>query len=73
MGPRVCIAINPTLFSYPIGKGVAWWDGSAGTRFFINPQQQMITAIMPQVSPTTGDRFREQFATLVDAAIIDRR
>ena len=72
-GLGFCIAMDPTLFSYPIEKGVFWWDGSAGTRFFIDPQQQMITVIMAQVSPATGDRFREQFATLVDAAIIDRR
>ena len=72
-GLGFCIAMDPTLFSYPIEKGVFWWDGSAGTRFFIDPQQQMITVIMAQVSSATGDRFREQFATLVDAAIIDRR
>tara|TARA_B100001123_G_scaffold450457_1_gene621295 strand:+ start:664 stop:1905 length:1242 start_codon:yes stop_codon:yes gene_type:complete len=72
-GLGFCIAMDPTLFDYPIGKGVFWWDGSAGTRFFIDPQQKMITVIMAQVSPATGERFREQFATLIDAAVIDRR
>ena len=49
------------------------WDGSAGTRFFIDPEQDMITVIMAQVSPARGNGFREEFSTLVDAAIVDRR
>ena len=72
-GLGFCIAMDPALFRYPIEKGVFWWDGSAGTRFFIDPQQEMITVIMAQVSPANGQGFREQFATLIDAAIIDRR
>lgn len=33
----------------------------------------MITVIMAQVSPARGNGFREEFSTLVDAAIVDRR
>ena len=33
----------------------------------------MITVIMAQVSPASGKGFREEFSTLVDAAIVDRR
>ena len=72
-GLGFCIAMDPTLFRYPIGKGVFWWDGSAGTRFFIDPRQKLITVIMAQVSPANGESFREQFATLIDAAVLDRR
>ena len=72
-GLGFCIAMDPTLFRYPIGEGVFWWDGSAGTRFFIDPRQKLITVIMAQVSPANGESFREQFATLIDAAVLDRR
>lgn len=72
-GLGFCIAIDPSKFSYPIGQDVFWWDGSAGTRFFIDARQQMITVIMAQVSPARGNGFREEFSTLVDAAIVDRR
>lgn len=68
-----CVVMDPTLFSFPVSTGTFWWDGSAGTRFFIDPQQQMVTVIMAQVSPARGNGFREEFTTLVDAAIIDRR
>ena len=42
-GLGFCIAVDPSKFSYPIGQDVFWWDGSAGTRFFIDPEQDMIT------------------------------
>ncbi len=72
-GLGFCIAINPALISFPIGQDVYWWDGSAGTRFFIDPRQNMIIVIMAQVSPARGNEFREEFSTLVDAAILERR
>ena len=72
-GLGFCIAMDPTLVSFPIGQDVYWWDGSAGTRFFIDPRQNMIIVIMAQVSPASGNGFREEFSTLVDAAIIERR
>ncbi|MCH7816933.1 MAG: hypothetical protein IIC60_10235, partial [Proteobacteria bacterium] len=48
-------------------------DGSAGTRFFIDPVQATIIVIMAQVSPSSGGGFREEFGRLVDAAIVERR
>ena len=67
------VVLDPALFTFPVSRDTFWWDGSAGTRFFIDPHQNMITVIMAQVSPASGGGFREQFATLVDAAIVDRR
>ena len=67
------VVLDPVLFTFPVSRDTFWWDGSAGTRFFIDPHQNMITVIMAQVSPASGGGFREQFATLVDAAIVDRR
>ena len=46
---------------------------SAGTRFFIDPSQNLITVIMAQVSPADGAGFREEFSAMVDAALLERR
>ncbi|MCI5107127.1 MAG: beta-lactamase family protein [Pseudomonadales bacterium] len=67
------LVMDPDTYSYPVSEGTIWWDGSAGTRYFIDPQQDMIMVIMAQVSPSSGGGFRENFKTLVDAAIVERR
>jgi CubicO group peptidase (beta-lactamase class C family) len=67
------LVMDPAAYSWPVSKGTIWWDGSAGTRYFIDPVQDMIIVIMAQISPSSGGGFREDFTTLVDAAIVDRR
>ena len=67
------VVMDPGAFPYPVSEGTFWWDGSAGTRFFIDPAQDMVTVIMAQVSPAGGHGFREAFTTLVDEAIVERR
>ncbi len=67
------VVIDPGAFPYPVSEGTFWWDGSAGTRFFIDPAQNMVTVVMAQVSPAGGNGFREAFTTLVDEAIVERR
>ena len=67
------LVMDPSAYSFPVSEGTIWWDGSTATRFFIDPSQQMITVIMGQVSPSSGGGFRENFTTLVDAAITQRR
>lgn len=67
------LVMDPEAYSWPVSEGTIWWDGSAGTRYFIDPQQNMITVIMGQVSPSRGGGFRENFTQLVDAAIVERR
>lgn len=67
------LVLDPATYSYPVSEGTIWWDGSAGTRYFIDPQQNMVMVIMGQVSPSSGGGFRENFKTLVDAAIVERR
>lgn len=67
------LVMDPDTYSYPVSEGTIWWDGSAGTRYFIDPQQNMVMVIMGQVSPSQGGGFRENFKTLVDAAIVERR
>lgn len=67
------LVMDPAAYNFPVSKGTIWWDGSAGTRFFIDPVQATISVIMAQVSPSSGGGFREEFSRLVDAAIVDRR
>ena len=67
------LVLDPSAYSFPVSEGTIWWDGSAATRFFIDPQQNMVMVIMSQVSPSSGGGFRENFKTLVDAAILERR
>ena len=67
------VVLDPEPFTFPVSQDTFWWDGSAGTRFFIDPRQNMVLVIMAQASPAQANGFREEFTTLVDAAIIERR
>ncbi|MSR10642.1 MAG: class A beta-lactamase-related serine hydrolase [Gammaproteobacteria bacterium] len=67
------LVMDPAVYNFPVSEGTIWWDGSAGTRFFIDPSQNLITVIMAQVSPADGAGFREEFSAMVDAALLERR
>lgn len=67
------LVLDPATYDFPVSEGTIWWDGSAGTRFFIDPAQNMVLVIMAQVSPSRGGGFREEFKQMIDAAITDRR
>ena len=67
------LVLDSDAYDFPITEGTIWWDGSAGTRYFIDPKQNIIIVIMAQVSPSSGGGFRENFSRLVDAAIVERR
>jgi len=63
------VVLDPAAYNHPVNPGEFWWDGSAGTRFWIDPQENMITIVMAQVSPAGGNGFRERFKTMVHDAI----
>ncbi len=67
------LVMDATAYDFPVSNGVIWWDGSAATRYFIDPNENMVMVIMSQVSPSRGGGFRENFRRLVDEAIIARR
>jgi CubicO group peptidase (beta-lactamase class C family) len=67
------LVIDSTTYNFPVSEGTIWWDGSAGTRYFIDPVQDIVIVIMAQISPSRGGGFREDFTYLVDAAITERR
>lgn len=65
-------ALEPERYPFTASPGEVWWDGSAGTRFSIDPVEGIVTVIMAQVSPSGGQGFREEFKDGVYEAIIDR-
>lgn len=67
------LVMDAEAYDFPVSNGVIWWDGSAATRYFIDPNENMVMVIMGQVSPSRGGGFRENFRRLVDEAIIERR
>ena len=67
------LVLDADAYDFPVSNGVIWWDGSAGTRYFIDPNENIVMVVMSQVSPSRGGGFRENFRRLVDDAIIERR
>ena len=67
------VVMDASAYDFPVSNGVIWWDGSAATRYFIDPNENMVMVIMGQVSPSRGGGFRENFRRLVDEAIVERR
>lgn len=67
------LVIDPSEYSFPVSEGTIWWDGSAATRYFIDPKESMVIVIMAQVSPSSGGGFREIFSEMIDDAIVERR
>ncbi|HVZ28443.1 MAG TPA: serine hydrolase [Rhizomicrobium sp.] len=63
------VVMDPTAYDHTVNKGEFWWDGSSSTRLWIDPKENMVTVIMAALQPTDGKHFREQFKTLVYAAI----
>ncbi len=67
------VVIDPSAYTETVNVGEFWWDGSAGTRFWIDPGEKIITIVQAQISPAGGNGFREEFKTLVYESIEERR
>ena len=55
----------------PGSVGEYGWAGNAGTLFWIDPKEQLTAIYMVQVSDPDRIALRNQFRTMVQAAIID--
>ena len=55
----------------PGTTGEYGWAGNAGTLFWIDPKEQLIAIYMVQVSDPDRIALRNQFRTMVQAALID--
>ena len=69
----MAVVLDPGAYGHTVTRGEYWWDGSAGTRFWIDPTEDMVTIVMAQVSPAGGGGFREEFKSAVYRAIVDSR
>jgi CubicO group peptidase (beta-lactamase class C family) len=47
------------------------WGGAAGTRFWIDPQEELIGIFMIQILPHTGLEYGSEFRVLAYQAISD--
>ena len=47
------------------------WSGAAGTTFWIDPKEQLLAIYMVQASDADTRYLRNQFRSMVQAAIID--
>jgi CubicO group peptidase (beta-lactamase class C family) len=47
------------------------WGGAAGTRFWIDPEEEMVTLFMIQILPQEGLTFGSEFKALAYQAIVD--
>ena len=66
-----CVVMDADASPLPVREGTFWWDGSSGTRFFIDPVEDMVTVIMAAASPAHGNGFREGFTEAVYQALVD--
>lgn len=53
---------------FPGSPGDCWWEGIAGTSFFIDPAQQLYAVLMVQ-APGRRESYRRMFRSLVYAAL----
>jgi CubicO group peptidase (beta-lactamase class C family) len=67
------VVLDPSSYGHGVTPDEVWWDGSAGTRLWIDPHENMVTLIQAQVSPAGGNGFREGFKSRVHASIVERR
>ena len=66
-----CVVMDGAASPLPVSEDTFWWDGSSGTRFFIDPIEDMVTVIMGAASPSYGGGFREGFTEAVYGAILE--
>jgi CubicO group peptidase (beta-lactamase class C family) len=52
-------------------EGEYRWGGAAGTRFWIDPSEEMITIFMVQILPYSGLSYGREFKRLANQAIVD--
>ena len=65
------VVMDAAASPLPVREGTFWWDGSSGTRFFIDPVEDMVIVIMAAASPAHGNGFRQNFTETVYRALVD--
>jgi CubicO group peptidase (beta-lactamase class C family) len=65
---NVNVVVDPSAIPGAPNLGEYGWDGTAGTIFWIDPKDEMVTVLMTQSSPANPDSLRQRFKALVMAA-----
>lgn len=68
---NVNVVLDPAGVPYPANRGEYGWDGSAGTIFWVDPREQLVTLLMTQSVPADPDRVRRRFKKLVQESLIE--
>lgn len=68
---NVNVLMDAEGVNYPARAGEYGWDGSAGTIFWIDPADRLITVLMTQIQPANPDGLRQRFKTLVHQALVN--
>jgi len=66
---NVNVVVDPTVMKDSPNKGEYGWDGSAGTIFWIDPKDKLVTVLMTQSSPANPDSLRQRFKAIVRSAV----
>lgn len=66
---NVNVVIDPSVIPGAPNLGEYGWDGTAGTIFWIDPKDEMVTVLMTQSSPANPDSLRQRFKALVMASV----
>jgi CubicO group peptidase (beta-lactamase class C family) len=69
-GLGFAVLIDPALYSKMGSKGLYCWGGAANTKFWIDPQEQLIGILMLQCMPDGVFPVEQDFQNLVYQAII---
>jgi CubicO group peptidase (beta-lactamase class C family) len=65
------VALDQGLSGSPVSEGTYSWGGAAGTRFWIDPKENLIGIYMVQILPHTGLMYGEVFKNMVYQSIDD--
>ena len=68
---NVSVVLDPASVAYPSSAGEFGWDGSAGTIFWIHPEDELVIVLMWQSSPANPESLRQRIKTLIHEAILD--
>lgn len=70
-GLGFAVAQEPGAIGVPVSPGEYNWGGAAGTKFWIDPEENLIGIYMVQILPHTGLRYGDTFKNLTYQTIAD--
>ena len=65
------VNMDPAKTLIPGSVGEYYWGGAAGTAFWIDPAEELITIFMTQVLPSSAYPIRRELRTMVYAAVTE--